>query len=161
MSSAVNNARFEHHAFVWEPAFKARQSQIYRNEDNVAVEETPTFDTSIPLTTRIVIERFLEYRCDRDRDIYLYRNRRIESFLKGLDLEYLRRGSTSHVNNPIVLLDDRSDIGDPTATPLTDSRPLREPLTAHQFYLELSKTVCCIHSLSNFFIFKSPSCSRN
>ena len=149
MFSAVNRVHFEQHAFVWEPAFKARQSHIYRNEDNVAVEQTTTFDTSIPLTSQVVTERFLEYGCDRDRDIYLYRNRRIESFLRGVDLEYLRQGSTLDVNDPVALLDDRNDLGVPTAMPLTDSRPLAEPLTAHQFYLELSKSVCRVHSILN------------
>lgn len=166
MSSIVKTTRFEDYAFVWESAFETRQPKIYPKEDNFAVEQTTAFDTPIPLTSQIVIERFLEYRCDRDRDIYLYRNRRIESFLKGLDLECLRRGSTSDVNNPTVLLDDRSDLGVSTATTLTDSRPLREPLTAHQFYHELSKSVRCIHSLSEDSFLRSfskppSSCSRN
>jgi hypothetical protein len=153
MSLTLDKARFEHYAFVWEPSFETRQSKKYPTEDHVAVEQSKTFDTSIPLTSRIVVERFLEYGCDRDRDIYLYRNRRIENFLKGLDLESLRRGSISDVNASVVLLDDRCDLGLSTATTVSESRPLGAPLTAHQFYLELSRSVCYVSS----FLFQNFS----
>ena len=148
MALTLDKARFEHYAFVWESSFETRQSKKYPTEDHVTVEQSNIFDTSIPLTSRIVVERFLEYGCDRDRDIYLYRNRRIKNFLKGLDLECLRRGSISDVNDPVVLLDDRSDPGLSIVTTVNQSRPLGAPLSAHQFYLELSKNVCYVQGLS-------------
>lgn len=137
-------ARFEHSAFVWDSVFHDRGAgrvRFYTLENRIAVEEEGIFDTSTTLTSQIIIERFLDYGCDGDRERYLYRNVQIEGFLKGLNLDDLRCGAVPSVNAPLVLLDDRRVLsGPPGAEPNHESS--RRTLSAHELYKNLRDSVC-------------------
>jgi len=138
MEALAYNARFEHAAFVWDPIFYDRQSgrvRFHALENKIAVEE-PFFDTSTPLTSQVVVERFLDFNCDGDRERYLYRNLQIESFLKGLNLDDLCHGAISDVHTPLVLLDDRR------AIMLGNHESSRRTLSARELYKNLRDSVC-------------------
>lgn len=116
--------------------------RFYALENRIAVEEEGIFDTSIPLTRQIIVERFLDYSCDGDRERYLYRNLQIESFLKALNLFVLCRGAMSDVNTPLVLLDDRRVLGGQPAAMPDHHESSRRTLSAHDLYKNLRDSVC-------------------
>jgi hypothetical protein len=114
--------------------------RFYALENRIVVEEGK-FDTSTPITRKIIVERFLDYGCDGDRERYLYRNLQIESFLNGLNLDGLRRGAPD-INKPLVLLDDRYVLaGLPAAMP-DNYESSRQTLSAHELYIILRNSVC-------------------
>jgi hypothetical protein len=96
--------RFEHSAFVWPPDFAKPQVGAYKQEDRIAVHEEDGFENSAPLSNQEVLQRFIFYKCDGDKDRYLYRNDQIKNFLQELSLEDLRRGSATDVKTSLALL---------------------------------------------------------
>lgn len=145
MDPLAYKSRFEHSAFVWDSKFKDRQDgreRFFALEDKITVEEAEFFDTSTPLTSQIVVERFLDYGCDGDRERYLYRNVQVGKFLNGLNLDHLCRGTTSDVSTPLVLFDDGHNFGEPFATASSHRESSRRTLCAHEFYKVLRNSVC-------------------
>jgi hypothetical protein len=143
MDPLAYKSRVEHSAFVWDSKFNNRhdgRARFSTREDNIAVEEAKVFDISTPLTSQVVVERFLDYDCDGDRERYLYRNVQVESFLKGLNLDHLHRGTASDVRVPVVLFDDRHNFA-PSATASTYQESSRRTLCAHEFYRSLRNSV--------------------
>lgn len=140
MGAVVYKSRFEHSAFVWNSIFDDRRVRFYSLEDKVAVEGETT-DTSRPVTSQIVIERFLDYRCKGDRERYLYRDVQIQTFLRGLKLEHLHQGLTSDVNNPTALIDDRRNPARPSAAGSSENGPIILTLSAQNLYHLLRNSV--------------------
>jgi hypothetical protein len=137
--------RFEHSAFVWDLVFDDRRAgrvRFYALENRVAVEEEGVFNTSTPLTTQIVVERFLDYSCDGDRERYLYRDLQVGSFLKGLNLDHLCRGVISDVNTPLVMLDDRHILDGLPSDTADNNESSRRTLSAYELYKALREHVC-------------------
>lgn len=130
---------FKHSKIGWNPIFAQRREAIYPTEANIAVLDN--FGASNSLITRKIIDRFLNYKCDGDTDRYLYRNLQISNFLKDLDAECLRQGSSPDVFPPLALIDDRNNISSSASTPAGNYRQTRGPLNAHQLYIELCKSV--------------------
>jgi hypothetical protein len=144
MDALAYKNRFEHSAFIWDSKFDDRRKRwvrFYTLEDKVAVEEEHVFDASTPLTSQIVVERFLDYGCDGDRERYLYRNLQVESFLRGLNLDHLSRGAISDVKTPLVLLDDRRKLGGQSAAVPENHESFRRTLSAYEFYKTLRDSV--------------------
>jgi len=145
MNASIYKTHFEHSAFVWDSIFddcRPRRVPFYGVENRIAVEEAGTFDISIPLTTQVIVERFLDYGCSGDRERYRYRNLQIENFLSELNFETLCRGITPDVNKPLVLLDDRRVLeGTPTIVS-GNHESSRRTLTACELYEELRQNVC-------------------
>jgi hypothetical protein len=141
MGAVVYKSRFEHSAFVWDSDFDDRRVRFYSLDDKIAVEEE-IFDPSQPLTRQIIVERFLIYRCKGDRERYLYRDLQIKTFLEGLNLDHLRRGSHSQVNTPVVLVDDRRNLDSLSMTESGNNGSFRQALSAHNLYHFLRKSVC-------------------
>jgi hypothetical protein len=154
MDPLVHQTRFEHFPFVWDNIFADRRTgrtRFYVVESRIAVEEGSNFGTSTPLTTQIVVDRFLDYGCAGDRERYIYRNMQIECLLRGLNLDGLCHGSIPDVNAPLVLLDDRHVLGGPPAAVLGNHESFRRVLSAHEFYKSLRDSVCSIIPYPGYF----------
>ena len=140
----MHNTRFEHSTFAWDTVFHERLAgrlRFYVVESKVAVEEEGTFDTSAPLTAKVIVERFLDYGCAGDRERYLYRNFQIESFLKGLNFGELCHGIVPSVKEPLILLDDRQVLDGPPTAMTSNQKVSTQTLSAHELYKNLREAV--------------------
>ncbi len=134
-----HSSHFEHSTFVWDSVFSERRENFYVKEDLVAIEKG--LNASRPQTSQEAITSFVDYKCGKDSSRYLYRSQPIRDYLRGLDLDCLRRGSIPDKFTPAVLIDDRNHSELPYPNPSRGIGAFRSSLNAHQFYVKLCQSV--------------------
>lgn len=129
--TSTRSGYLDQFAFVWDQKFYEQHFESYLVEKNsIAVEETESDLSTRLLTTNEIVENFLCYKCQGDRDRYHSRDSKIKRFLRGADINSVRTGNL--VGKARVLLDLR--VSGVTPQLPRDGHSVQAPLTVQQFY---------------------------